>query len=144
MHHVSSRCPGSGDYPLHRGCGTQLHRGSPQRGARWRTGVLEWACSDTAGCDKLASRPPCDTLAEAPMPNNPPAAPIPRRAILLLGLLTPPLGLLLNVTASISKSSMEKLSIVVLPFLAVEVGVLMLIAFVKPVSMWLPRLLGYG
>lgn len=62
----------------------------------------------------------------------------------LLGLLTPPLGLLLNVTASISKSSMEKLSIVVLPFLAVEVGVLMLIAFVKPVSMWLPRLLGYG
>lgn len=62
----------------------------------------------------------------------------------LLGLLTPPLGLLLNVTASISKSSMERLSLVVLPFLAVEVGVLMLIAFVEPVSMFLPRLLGYG
>lgn len=62
----------------------------------------------------------------------------------LLGLLTPPLGLLLNVTASISRSSMERLSIVVLPFLAVEVLVLMLVAFVKPVSMTLPRLLGFG
>lgn len=62
----------------------------------------------------------------------------------LMGLLTPPLGLLLNVTASISRSSMERLSWVVLPFLAVEVVVLLLIAFVKPVSMFLPGLLGFG
>lgn len=62
---------------------------------------------------------------------------------ILLGMLTPPLGLLLNVASAISKSSMERLSIVVLPFLAVEVAVLFLIAYVKPVSMFLPRLLGY-
>ena len=62
---------------------------------------------------------------------------------ILLGMLTPPLGLLLNVASSISKASMERLSVVVLPFLAVEVAVLGLIAYVKPVSMFLPRLLGY-
>jgi tripartite ATP-independent transporter DctM subunit len=62
---------------------------------------------------------------------------------ILLGMLTPPLGLLLNVASSISKASMERLSMVVLPFLAVEVAVLGLIAYVKPVSMFLPRLLGY-
>jgi TRAP-type C4-dicarboxylate transport system permease large subunit len=62
---------------------------------------------------------------------------------ILLGLLTPPLSLLLNVAAPIAKVSIERLSIAVLPFFAVQVGILLLMAFYPPVTMWLPRLLGY-
>lgn len=62
---------------------------------------------------------------------------------ILLGLLTPPLSLLLNVAAPIAKVSMERLAITVLPFMAVQVGIVFLIAFYPPVTMWLPRLLGY-
>jgi tripartite ATP-independent transporter DctM subunit len=62
---------------------------------------------------------------------------------ILLGLLTPPLSLLLNVAAPIAKVSIERLAIVVLPFMAVQVGIVFLIAFYPPVTLWLPRLLGY-
>lgn len=62
---------------------------------------------------------------------------------ILLGLLTPPLSLLLNVAAPIAKVSIERLSIAVLPFFALQVGILLLMAFYPPVTMWLPRLLGY-
>ena len=62
---------------------------------------------------------------------------------ILLGLLTPPLSLLLNIAAPIAKVSMERLAITVLPFLALQVGIVFLIAFYPPVTMWLPRLLGY-
>lgn len=62
---------------------------------------------------------------------------------ILLGLLTPPLSLLLNVAAPIAKVSIERLAIVVLPFMAVQVGVVFLIAFYPPVTLWLPRLLGF-
>ena len=62
---------------------------------------------------------------------------------ILLGLLTPPLSLLLNVAAPIAKVSIERLSITVLPFLAAQVAILFLMAFYPPVTMWLPRLLGF-
>ncbi|TAK81549.1 MAG: TRAP transporter large permease [Betaproteobacteria bacterium] len=62
---------------------------------------------------------------------------------ILLGLLTPPLSLLLNVAAPIAKVSIERLAIVVLPFMAVQVAIVFLIAFYPPVTLWLPRLLGY-
>ena len=62
---------------------------------------------------------------------------------ILLGLLTPPLSLLLNLAAPIARVSIERLSITVLPFFAVQVGILLLMAFYPPVTMWLPRLLGF-
>lgn len=62
---------------------------------------------------------------------------------ILLGLLTPPLSLLLNVAAPIAKVSIERLAISVLPFLAIQVGIVFLVAFYPPLTMWLPRLLGY-
>ena len=62
---------------------------------------------------------------------------------ILLGLLTPPLSLLLNVAAPIAGVSIERLSITVLPFFAVQVGILFVMAFYPPLTMWLPRLLGY-
>ena len=62
---------------------------------------------------------------------------------ILLGLLTPPLSLLLNIAAPIARTSIERLALVVLPFLALQVGVVAAIAFYPPLTMWLPKLLGY-
>lgn len=62
---------------------------------------------------------------------------------LMIGLITPPLGLCLFIACSISKLSLEKLSKAILPFLAVEIAVLVLVTYVEPVSMFLPRLLGF-
>lgn len=62
---------------------------------------------------------------------------------LLLGILTPPLAPVLTIMAPIAKISMERLSIAILPFFAVMVFVLFLIAFVPEMTTWLPRLAGY-
>jgi tripartite ATP-independent transporter DctM subunit len=62
---------------------------------------------------------------------------------ILLGLLTPPLSLLLNVAAPLARTSIERLAIAVLPFLALQIAVVAAIAFYPPLTMWLPRLLGY-
>ena len=43
----------------------------------------------------------------------------------------------------IAKISMERLSIAIIPFFAVMVLVLFLIAFVPEMTTWLPRLAGY-
>ena len=62
---------------------------------------------------------------------------------LLLGLLTPPVGLCLFVTAPLAGVTIERLSIAVLPFLAVECIILLLIAFVPEISLFVPRLAGF-
>ncbi len=61
---------------------------------------------------------------------------------LLLGLLTPPVGLSLFVVAPIARVSLERLSWAVLPFLAVLTAVLFLIAFVPEITLFVPRLGG--
>ncbi len=63
---------------------------------------------------------------------------------ILLGLLTPPLSLLLNVVAPVGRVSIERVSLAVLPFFAAEVGVLLVMAFVPAVTMTLPRLFGFA
>lgn len=63
---------------------------------------------------------------------------------LLLGVLTPPLGIVLFIVAPIARVSIEELSLATLPFLGAMLCVLTLIAFVPEVTMWLPRLAGYG
>ena len=62
---------------------------------------------------------------------------------LILGLLTPPVGLSLFVVAPIAKARIEQVSWSVLPFLAVEFSVLVLIAFIPEVTLVLPRLGGF-
>ena len=62
---------------------------------------------------------------------------------LIIGLLTPPVGLSLFVVAPIAKSRIEQVSWAVLPFLAVELAMLLLIAFVPEVTLALPRLGGF-
>jgi len=63
---------------------------------------------------------------------------------LLLGLITPPLGLLLFICGPIARVSLERTALAVLPFLAAELVVLLLITFVKPVTMAIPNALGLG
>jgi len=62
---------------------------------------------------------------------------------LMIGLLTPPVGLVLYAVCGISKLSVERITKAVMPFLAVEIVVLLLVTYVEPISMFLPRLFGY-
>lgn len=63
---------------------------------------------------------------------------------LMIGLITPPLGLCLFIACGISKISLEKLSKAILPFLAAEIVVLMLVTYIEPITMFLPRLFGFA
>ncbi len=62
---------------------------------------------------------------------------------LTVGLATPPMGLVLFVAASVSGEKVETISKAILPFLAVEILVIMLITFVPAISMTIPRLTGF-
>lgn len=60
---------------------------------------------------------------------------------LMIGLLTPPVGMILYVLSSISKVSFEKIAKAVLPFIAVLFIVLMLVTYVPSLVTFLPDLL---
>lgn len=62
---------------------------------------------------------------------------------LMIGMLTPPVGLLLYVVCGMTKLPLERVVKGVLPFLGVEILVLFIITYVEPLSMFLPRLFGY-
>ena len=61
---------------------------------------------------------------------------------LTVGLATPPMGLVLFVASSVSGERVETISKAILPFLAVEVLVILLITYIPAFSMFVPRLLG--
>lgn len=63
---------------------------------------------------------------------------------LLLGVLTPPLGLVLFIVAPIARVNLESLSLAVLPYIAAMLFVLTLIALVPPITMFLPGVAGYN
>lgn len=63
---------------------------------------------------------------------------------LMIGLITPPYGLLLFVVATISRTSLLSVIREVLPFLAALIGGLAFITLVPDAVLWLPRLLGYS
>jgi tripartite ATP-independent transporter DctM subunit len=62
---------------------------------------------------------------------------------LVVGLATPPFGITLFVTSPIAKVRIEDTVREAIPFLAVTIGILLLITFVPGVSLFLPRLFGY-
>ncbi|MEM0899891.1 MAG: TRAP transporter large permease, partial [Pseudomonadota bacterium] len=61
---------------------------------------------------------------------------------LTVGLITPPMGLVLFVASSVSGEKVETISKTILPFLLVEVFVIFLITYFPAVSLTVPRLLG--
>lgn len=60
-----------------------------------------------------------------------------------IGLATPPLGVCLFVAAPIADISLEQLSKAILPFLAVEIFVLMILTYWPTLVLFVPNLLGY-
>jgi len=63
---------------------------------------------------------------------------------LSIGLITPPVGVCLFVACTIAKISLEKLTRAILPFIAVEVVVLMIVSFFPPIVLFVPQLFGYA
>lgn len=63
---------------------------------------------------------------------------------LTVGLATPPMGLVLFVASSVSGEKTESIAWKMLPFLAVEVAVIVLITLFPALTMTLPRLLGFA
>jgi tripartite ATP-independent transporter DctM subunit len=62
---------------------------------------------------------------------------------LTMGLITPPLGGCLIITSVISGESYWNLAKAILPFILVEIIVLLIITFVPSISLFLPRVLGF-
>ncbi len=61
---------------------------------------------------------------------------------LVIGLLTPPVGLVLYVLSSVTEIPFPEVARGALPFLVPLGGVLLLVTFVPAVSLWLPGVLG--
>jgi TRAP-type C4-dicarboxylate transport system permease large subunit len=62
---------------------------------------------------------------------------------IMIGLITPPYGLLLFIMTRISRAPMGAIVADVLPFLAGLIVALFVFTFVPETVLWLPRLLGY-
>jgi len=62
---------------------------------------------------------------------------------IMMGLVTPPFGLLLFMMTKIANVQLRDMVREVMPFLYVMIGALMLITFVPGLVLWLPRLMGY-
>jgi TRAP-type C4-dicarboxylate transport system permease large subunit len=62
---------------------------------------------------------------------------------IMLGLITPPYGLLLFIMTNIAGVSLRDLVRDVLPFLGAMLVVLMIVTFVPDLVLWLPRQFGY-
>lgn len=62
---------------------------------------------------------------------------------LTFGVLTPPVGTVLFVTAGIAGTSIEKVSQAIIPFLLVLFPVTFLLALLPDVVLWAPRMLGF-
>jgi tripartite ATP-independent transporter DctM subunit len=63
---------------------------------------------------------------------------------LMVGLVTPPVGLCLYVVSSISNVSLAEISAELWPYLLALIAVLGIITFVPELSLWLPHAFGYG
>jgi len=59
---------------------------------------------------------------------------------LMIGLLHPPMGMVLYVLARVARMSLERTTMAILPWLVPLLGSLILITYVPIVSLWLPRL----
>ncbi len=60
-----------------------------------------------------------------------------------VGLLTPPLGVCLFVVCGVTGISLSRIIRSVLPFLILEMAVLILVTYIPSVILWIPGLLGY-
>jgi TRAP-type C4-dicarboxylate transport system permease large subunit len=61
----------------------------------------------------------------------------------MIGLLTPPFGLLLFIVANMTSQPLAKIVRECVPFIAAAIAVLAVITFVPETTLWLPRMFGY-
>ena len=61
---------------------------------------------------------------------------------LMIGLLHPPLGMVLFVLARIAKLSVERTTMAILPWLVPLLGALIAITYIPELTLWLPRTMG--
>ena len=62
---------------------------------------------------------------------------------LAIGYCTPPMGVSLYITGAIANRDIIYVSRSVMPFLAIQVAVLLMITYLPDVVLWLPRLMGF-
>jgi C4-dicarboxylate transporter DctM subunit len=62
---------------------------------------------------------------------------------LVIGLLTPPVGLCLFIGCSIADLKLHELSRAVVPYIVLLIVIYAVFVFMPAASLWLPRLLGY-
>ena len=62
---------------------------------------------------------------------------------LTVGLVTPPVGMVLFVAAGLTKLSVEAIARAMLPYLLIELSIIFLITYVPALSLTLPKLLGF-
>ena len=62
---------------------------------------------------------------------------------LVIGLVTPPLGMRLFVSANIGKLSIERVSAALIPFLIAVILVLISLTYWPQGVIWIPKMLGY-
>ncbi len=63
---------------------------------------------------------------------------------LAIGYCTPPMGVSLYITGAIAKRDLIYVSRSVLPFIAIQIAVLLMLTFMPDVVLWLPRWMGFG
>ena len=63
---------------------------------------------------------------------------------LAIGYCTPPMGVSLYITGAIANRDLIYVSKAVLPFIAIQIFVLLLITFLPDVVLWFPRLMGFN
>jgi TRAP-type C4-dicarboxylate transport system permease large subunit len=62
---------------------------------------------------------------------------------LMIGLLHPPMGMVLFVLARVAKLSVERTTMAILPWLFPLLGSLILLTYVPQIGLWLPRTMGF-
>ncbi len=62
---------------------------------------------------------------------------------LMIGLLHPPMGMVLFVLARVAKLSVERTTMAILPWLLPLLGSLVLLTYVPAIGLWLPRTMGF-
>ncbi len=63
---------------------------------------------------------------------------------LAIGYCTPPMGVSLYITGSIANRDIVYVSKAVMPFIAIQVAVLMIITYMPDLVLWLPKLMGFA
>jgi tripartite ATP-independent transporter DctM subunit len=61
---------------------------------------------------------------------------------LMIGLLHPPMGMVLFVLARVAKLSVERTTMAILPWLIPLLGSLIILTYVPSIGLWLPRMMG--